>query len=122
MEKLFFLFKSIDLDPKIKISNISASRCPIFMILGSLNLSRIVLARSSDNSYIYYKSIISTFKDIQRTTQGQTKMLHLLVLGLLTCGLGVHCKYFLILSYVLCLLVCYFLPRSNQHEMYNVST
>ena len=49
----FFLFKSIDLDPKIKISNISASRCPIFMILGSLNLSHVVLARSSDKIVIY---------------------------------------------------------------------
>ena len=52
-KKLLFLFTSIDLDPKIKISNISASMCSIFMILGSLNLSHVVLARSSGNIVIY---------------------------------------------------------------------
>ena len=30
------------------------------------------------NSYIYYRSTISTFKVIQRSTQGHTKMLHIM--------------------------------------------
>ena len=63
--------------------------CPIFVILGSLNLPLLVLATrlkeessfslvgtckiKCQNSNIYYKSTISNFKVIQRTTQGQAK-------------------------------------------------
>ena len=43
MEKLFFLYTSIGLYLNL---NISASSCPIFTILGSLNLSKSVLTRS----------------------------------------------------------------------------
>ena len=49
------------------------------------------------NSYIYYISIISTFKVIQRSTQGQTKMLHIMhltVLVLFIYGYGAYWKHF----------------------------
>ena len=70
-KKLFFLFKSYDLDPKIKISNISASTCPIFMILGSLNSSHVVLARSSDKIVIYIKDQLFL---LSRSYKGQLKV------------------------------------------------
>ena len=66
------------MDPKIIISNIYASNCLICMILDLLNSSHLVLARPSDKMviYIYNKSNISTFKVIQRSTQGQRKILY----------------------------------------------
>ena len=56
---------------QIKISNISASRCPIFMILGSLNLSRVVLARSSAKIVIY---ITDQLFLLSRSYKGQLKV------------------------------------------------
>ena len=50
VEKSIVLDKSIDLDPEIRISNILVSNCPIFMILGSLNSSTLVLSRSSNKT------------------------------------------------------------------------
>ena len=49
------------------------------------------------NSYIYYRSTISTFKVIHRSTQGQTKMLcimHLTVIVLFIYGYGAYWKHF----------------------------
>ena len=49
------------------------------------------------NSYIYYRSTISTFNVMQRSTQGHTKMLyimHLTVLVLFIYGYGVYWKHF----------------------------
>ena len=70
-KKLFFRFKSIDLDPKIKIFNISASRCLIFMILGLLNLSHEVLARSSDKIVV---DITDQLFLLSRSYKGQLKV------------------------------------------------
>ena len=59
-KNLFFLYKSIDFDPKITIANISASNhanCPICMILDSLDSSHLVLVIPSDKMVIYIKQI-----------------------------------------------------------------
>ena len=53
------------------ISNISASSCLIFMILGSLDLSNLVLARSSDKIIICVTDQVFLFS---RSYKGQLKV------------------------------------------------
>ena len=74
-KNIFFLYKSIGLVPKIVITHISATICPICIILGPLDSSQLVLSKSG-NGHIYYKSTISTFKVLQRSTQGQRTTLY----------------------------------------------
>ena len=92
MKNHIFLYTPICLDPNIEISNIAAFSCPIFMILGSLDLSKFALAKSSARrpsvlqvNYFHFQG------HIQRTTQGQTQcclrsiklyLFHDMVLGL----------------------------------------
>ena len=100
-KKLFFLYKSIHLDPIITIANISASNCPICMILDSFDLSHLVARSSEKNGHIYNKSNISTFKVMQRSTQGQRKMLdkkRLTLLVLLIHGYEAYCNIFRLIS------------------------
>ena len=47
-KNIFFLYKSIGLVPKIEITNISASICPVCVILGSLDSSKLVLLKSGE--------------------------------------------------------------------------
>ena len=50
--KHFFLYKSIDLVPKLEISNISASICPICLILDSLDSSQLLVSKSGKKTVI----------------------------------------------------------------------
>ena len=65
------MYKSIDLDPKITIANISASNSPIFMILDSLDSSHLVLARPSAKMVIY---ITNQIFPLSRSYKGQLKV------------------------------------------------
>ena len=52
IENYLLLYESIDLEPKIKILNISASKRLMFLSLDSLDLSHLVLVRASDKTII----------------------------------------------------------------------
>ena len=76
LEKHIFPCESIGLVPNIEMTNISASNCPIYMMVGLLDSTQLVLLKSGEKKWSYLLQInYSTFKVIQRSNQGQRKML-----------------------------------------------
>ena len=72
MKRHIFLYKSIGLDPQIKMTNISASICPVCVILGSLeDSSHLVLSKSDEKLVI---SITNQLFLLSRSYKGQLKV------------------------------------------------
>ena len=70
-KNIFFLYKSIDLVPKIEITNISASICLIHVSLGLLNSSQLALLKSGEKMVI---SITHLLFLLSMSYKGQLKV------------------------------------------------
>ena len=95
------LYKSILLYKSIRQLKYQISRLPVLQFfcpkpVGLVSVCTYQIQWQNSHIHVYYKSIISTFMVLQRTTQGQTKILykkHLFVLVILIHGYGVYCKH-----------------------------